>query len=94
MANPAKSERFCAGPVSESPILNARCYRFRCPACEMTDEELGFLATADETECLVCLNEDGKHVRLHRWHVEEDQPVRRSFGSPARVPARALSRGA
>ena len=48
-----------------------RCYHFICPNCEMSDKELGYLATADEIHCLVCLIEEQRHVVLRRRHNDE-----------------------
>ena len=60
-------------------------WRYRCPECEMSDAELGNLATDDEVECIVCLVEQGRTVRLIRWVAEEAAACE----SPARVLRRA-----
>jgi hypothetical protein len=46
-------------------------FRFTCPDCGMGDIELGHLLTVDEIHCMVCLTEDGQHVKLRRWVAEE-----------------------
>ncbi len=47
-------------------ILEAR-FHFWCPECGFGDSEFGELVGADEVHCVVCLEESGHHVRLHRW---------------------------
>ncbi len=45
-------------------------WHFRCPDCGIGDGEAGHHATMDMILCEVCL-EDGQHVRLRRWPVED-----------------------
>ena len=40
--------------------------------CGFGDHEVGHLVTPDEIYCVVCLEEDGRLVRLERWE-ETDQ---------------------
>jgi hypothetical protein len=50
-------------------------WSFHCSECGMGDREIGHTLTAHEIYCIVCLDETGRQVRLHRWEVvniEED----------------------
>jgi hypothetical protein len=47
----------------------ANFWHFECPECGLGSAELG-PADAHVFLCEVCLEEDGKHVRLRRWQVE------------------------
>ena len=57
--------------MSKVAHVEMRWFRFACPECGMTDEELGHLATADDLHCMVCLVDEERHVLLRRWLVEE-----------------------
>jgi hypothetical protein len=46
-----------------------------CPECGVGDRELGHTLTAHEIYCVVCLDETGRQVRLHRWEVVEIEEV-------------------
>ena len=46
--------------------------RFQCPECGMGDHEVGPMAET-EVHCIVCLEEDGRLIRLHCWVEEADQ---------------------
>ena len=46
-------------------------WQFHCPECGIGDRELGHTLTAHEIYCVVCLDETGRQVRLHRWEVVE-----------------------
>ncbi len=49
-------------------------WHFHCAECGIGDTELGHLVAAGEIHCLVCIEEDGRAVRLQRWQaVETDQ---------------------
>jgi hypothetical protein len=51
-------------------------WSFHCPECGVGDRELGHTLTAHEIYCLVCLDETGRQVRLHRWEiVEAEEPA-------------------
>jgi len=52
------------------------CWRFHCPECGFGDREFGYLLADDELHCLVCIEEDGREVRLHRWLAEEADQAR------------------
>jgi len=56
-----------------------RVWRFHCPDCDVTDEELGELAADEEIYCEVCMAESHRYVRLRRWFevVEEPDASRR-----------------
>ena len=47
-----------------------RLFRFQCPDCGLGDYETGHLVAADEVYCVVCLEEEGRLIRLHRWEEE------------------------
>jgi hypothetical protein len=42
-------------------------WSFHCPECGVGEQELGHTLTAHEIYCIVCLDETGRQVRLHRW---------------------------
>ena len=46
-------------------------WQFHCPECGFGSTEHGHLLTAHEIHCIVCLEEEGREVRLHRWEVIE-----------------------
>ena len=46
-------------------------WHFLCVECGFGDHELGHLLEADEIHCLVCLEESGREIRLHRWITVE-----------------------
>jgi hypothetical protein len=46
--------------------------RFHCPECGMGDFEIGPMPET-EIHCVVCLDEQGRLVRLHCWQEEPDQ---------------------
>ncbi len=49
---------------------------FHCPDCGTGHAELGHLLSAHEIHCIVCLEDDGRQVRLRRWQATEaDTPV-------------------
>jgi hypothetical protein len=48
-------------------MSQSRVWSFQCPECGFGHVELGWLATDNETHCLVCLEERGVDVRLQRW---------------------------
>ena len=60
--------------MSKITHVEIRCYRYACPECGMTDDELGHLAADDEIHCMVCLIDDSRHVVLRRWLVEDHAP--------------------
>jgi hypothetical protein len=54
-------------------------WQFHCPECGFGDAEHGHLLSADEADevyCLVCMEDDGRQVRLHRWEaVNIEEPA-------------------
>jgi hypothetical protein len=48
------------------------CWHFQCPECGFGDGEFGHLLSADEVYCIVCLEEEGRNVRLRRWQAAEE----------------------
>ena len=72
--------------------LEIRCFHFVCPDCGLSDAELGSLAAAGEIHCIVCLNEEERHVILRRWHAEDglvedgtpgERPTRQDVSPPS-----------
>ncbi len=49
--------------------------RFQCPECGLGDHEVRHLIAEIEIYCIVCLEEDGRLIRLHRWEEEGVKPV-------------------
>ena len=47
-------------------------FRFQCPECGMGEHEVGPMAET-EIHCVVCLEERGRVIRVHRWVEEADQ---------------------
>jgi hypothetical protein len=39
------------------------------------DAEHGHLLAAHEIHCIICMEEEGREVRLHRWEVIEIQKL-------------------
>jgi hypothetical protein len=56
-------------------MTNQAFWSFHCPECGVGDRELGFTLTAHEIYCVVCLDEIGRQVRLHRWEVVEVEEI-------------------
>ncbi len=54
------------------PDAQAPHWCFQCPECGLGDHEVGHLIAPDEPYCVVCLEEEGRLVRLERWE-ETDQ---------------------
>jgi len=52
-------------------MVNQAFWQFHCPECGFGDVEHGHLLTAHEIHCIVCLEEDGRQIRLRRWEVLE-----------------------
>jgi hypothetical protein len=46
-------------------------WHFQCSECGMGDFELGYLADDQQFFCEVCLEEEGRMIRLERWPTEE-----------------------
>jgi hypothetical protein len=45
--------------------------RFQCPECGLGDHEIGPMA-GTEIHCVVCLEEEGRLIRVHCWEEETD----------------------
>ena len=61
--------------------VEIRIWGFHCPECGFGHQELGHLAADQEIHCVVCMDEDGRYVRLQRWTEMEpvpDQPAVRA----------------
>ena len=46
--------------------------RFQCPECGFGDREVGHLMDEGEIHCVVCLEEQGRYIRVRCWE-EPDQ---------------------
>jgi hypothetical protein len=46
--------------------------RFQCVECGFGDFETGHLVAEDEVYCVICLEQEGRLVRLHRWEIVEE----------------------
>ena len=55
--------------------------RFQCPECGYGDREVGHLVTDAETYCIVCLEMDGRQIRVQCW--EEGRQARLRAGLAA-----------
>lgn len=58
------------------PNASASYWRFQCPECGFGDHEVGHLVAPDEIYCVVCLEEDGRLVRLERWEETDHARLR------------------
>jgi hypothetical protein len=56
-------------------MTNQAFWSFHCPECGVGDRELGHMLTAHEIYCVVCLDEIGRQVRLHRWEAVEVEEI-------------------
>jgi len=45
--------------------------RFHCPECGMGDHEIGPMAET-AIHCVVCLEDQGRLIRVHCWEEEAD----------------------
>ncbi len=52
-------------------MLSQAFWHFHCPECGFGDTEHGHLLTAHEIHCVVCMEVEGREVRLHRWEIIE-----------------------
>jgi hypothetical protein len=49
---------------------------FQCPDCGFGDYEVGHLVTEANTYCVVCLEEEGRWVRVYSWTEPEPDQAR------------------
>jgi hypothetical protein len=49
---------------------------FQCLDCGFGDYEVGHLVADDDTYCIVCLEEQGRWVRVHSWPELEPYQAR------------------
>ena len=54
--------------------------RFECPECGFGDHEVGHLVREVDLHCVVCLDEQGRLVRLHCWEDESEPAQARLRG--------------
>jgi hypothetical protein len=52
-------------------MVSQTFWQFHCPECGFGDAEHGHRLTDHEIHCIVCMEEEGREVRLHRWEVVE-----------------------
>ena len=45
--------------------------RFQCPKCGFGDYEVGHLVTEADVYCVVCLEEQGRLIRVECWEEGE-----------------------
>ena len=50
--------------------------RFQCPECDFGDFEVGHLMTETEVHCIVCLEEQGREIRVECWEEEDPTQAR------------------
>jgi hypothetical protein len=53
-----------------------RLFRFQCPDCGLGDYETGHLVAAVEVHCVVCLEEQGRQIRVECWTEGEGAQAR------------------
>jgi hypothetical protein len=50
--------------------------RFQCPECGFGDHEAGHLVAAADIYCVVCLEEQGRQIRVECWEEGEGTQAR------------------
>ena len=55
--------------------------RFQCPECDFGDFEVGHLVNETEVHCILCLEEQGREIRVECW--EEEVPTQARLRSAA-----------
>ncbi len=63
------------------PHTQASYWQFHCAECGFGDHEVGHLVGPDELYCLVCLEEEGRLVRLERWEETDQARLRVDFAA-------------
>ena len=56
---------------------------FQCPNCGLGDGELGHLMDEDDVDCIVCLEELGRQIRVECWGEGEGAYARFRTGLAA-----------
>ena len=59
---------------------NIALWHYNCPECGIGDAETGYHAQTHAIYCEVCL-EDGQHVKLRRWSVDDQSGALPGGGS-------------
>jgi hypothetical protein len=54
--------------------------RFQCPECGFGDYEVGHLVAEASIYCVVCLEEQGRQIRVWRWEQGEGTQARLRSG--------------
>ena len=55
------------GWVTSKEVPPVPMMRFQCPECGMGDREVGHLVAEPAGSCVVCLDEQGRLIRLECW---------------------------
>jgi hypothetical protein len=50
--------------------------RFQCPECGFRDHEVSHLVAESEVYCIVCLEEQGRRIRVECWEEGEGVQAR------------------
>ena len=50
--------------------------RFQCPECGFGDHEVGHLVAEADIYCVVCLEEQGRQIRVECWEEGEGTQAR------------------
>jgi hypothetical protein len=56
-------------------------FRFHCPECGFGDHEVGHLTRDTEIHCVVCLEEEGRLIRLHCWEETDQARLREALAA-------------
>lgn len=51
-------------------------FRFQCSECGFGDREVGHLMDEGEIYCIVCLEEQGRRIRVRCWEEPEQARLR------------------
>jgi hypothetical protein len=54
-------------------------WHFQCLECGIGDFELGCLADDQQLFCEICLEGEGRLIRLERWPADEEAPAYARF---------------
>jgi hypothetical protein len=56
--------------------MTALHIRFQCPECGFGDHEVGHLVAEADIYCVVCLEEQGRQIRVEYWVEGEGAQAR------------------
>ena len=57
--------------------------RFQCPECGLGDHEVGHMVSEGEIYCIVCLEEQGRQIRVECWEEAEADQARLRLAAAA-----------